>query len=451
MADPLDILTGRVPQGGGDEWGATLGNLAAVIASIPERRARAAQLRARMAVEEQNAQTRANDLQLRQRAADREDAAKQKAAEMDQAVTAIAQGAMVDGPNGGKVLDRKRFIDGAGRAGVSPERLASILGTFDKIDESVGKAEKERLGHVADLIDGVLEHGADEQAMTLGLAVGKANGWLRDNELEPVLTAMGSGQDIKPMLSQIRDSIRGPKKHEVKDLGPGHQLRDEAGKLIAENPLAEKTAQPTPSSIAMEAAGGDAAKALSLMHQPAPMSAYQAEQLKLARSREAREAAKPVGSEKPPTGQQNRALGFFNRARQADDDLEAIEGDINALGVVGQERLKHAPNALQSEAGQKYHQARRAFTEARLRKDSGATIKDSEYEADEKTYFPQPFDSKEVLEQKRRARANVLASLAAEAGDSALRNFYGDDGPGLVDVYRSKSAKPQTKKNPFRP
>lgn len=150
----------------------------------------------------------------------------------------------------------------------------------------------------------------------------------------------------------------------------------------------------------------------------------------------------------PPTGAQNRTLGFFNRAKQADEDLEQMESSIQQQGLLGQLWTKGAPNWLQTQLGQSYTQAQRAFTEARLRKDSGAMIKDTEYEADRKTYFAEPGDSKETLETKRRARAAILASLAFESGP-AFEGFYGPESEGLLQTYRDRSkAAPATGPKP---
>ena len=93
------------------------------------------------------------------------------------------------------------------------------------------------------------------------------------------------------------------------------------------------------------------------------------------------------------TGAQNKVLGFFNRAKQADEDLQNLEASIAKMGYLDQERMKRAPNLLQTQLGQSYNQAQRAFTEARLRKDSGAAIPDSEFANDRRTYFAQPGDT----------------------------------------------------------
>lgn len=147
------------------------------------------------------------------------------------------------------------------------------------------------------------------------------------------------------------------------------------------------------------------------------------------------------GTQKPASGLEKRALNFFNRAKQADEDLEGMEAAVSGMNLAGQSRLQWAPNMLQSELGQQYTQAQRAFTEARLRKDSGAAIPPQEFENDRKTYFAQPGDSKATLAQKRRARAAILASLAFESGQ-ALGEFVGDadEARRMVDDYKARSA-----------
>lgn len=149
-----------------------------------------------------------------------------------------------------------------------------------------------------------------------------------------------------------------------------------------------------------------------------------------------------AGTEKASSGQQKRVLNFFNRARQADVDLEGMEEQIQGMSLPEQAWMASMPNFVQTETGQQYTQAQRAFTEARLRKDSGAAIPEQEFANDRKTYFAQPGDSKATLDQKRRARAAVLSSLAFESGQ-ALSEFVGDadEAKRIVDGYKARAAK----------
>jgi hypothetical protein len=146
------------------------------------------------------------------------------------------------------------------------------------------------------------------------------------------------------------------------------------------------------------------------------------------------------GGGKPSTGAQKRVFNFFNRAKQADEELQALEPQIAQMGLAGQTRMEWMPNMLQSQTGQSYLAAQRAFTEARLRKDSGAAIPDSEFDNDRRTYFAQPGDSPATLAQKARARAAVLSSLAFESGP-ALSEFYGPEAVDLAAEYRARASK----------
>ena len=143
---------------------------------------------------------------------------------------------------------------------------------------------------------------------------------------------------------------------------------------------------------------------------------------------------KPTGQAKPASGQQRKALGFFNRGKEAGEIADQLEEKVAGAGMLSSLQLQYGHNILQTKEQQQYRQAQRAFTEARLRKESGATIKDDEYENDAKTYFAQPGDSKELREQKRKLRHDVLRGVALEAGD-ALREFYGDESEDVLKNY----------------
>lgn len=142
-------------------------------------------------------------------------------------------------------------------------------------------------------------------------------------------------------------------------------------------------------------------------------------------------------SGKPPTGVQRQTLSFFTRANNAAEDLEKLEPEIAKLSLMGQAGMAMLPNFMQSQTGQSYTAAQRAFTEARLRKDSGAAIPEQEFANDRRTYFVQPGDSAETIAQKKRGRAAILASLAYGAGP-AFTEFYGDDAKDLMAKYRGE-------------
>jgi hypothetical protein len=132
---------------------------------------------------------------------------------------------------------------------------------------------------------------------------------------------------------------------------------------------------------------------------------------------------------KPSSAIEKRALGFYLRAKDAIENLEAnYEGKplherVGNKGLAGQVWANNAPNMLQPEENQLYTQAQRQFTEARLRKDSGAAIPEHEYENDRRTYFAQPGDGPEIIKRKQAARSNLLNSLRMEAGRAFGEHF----------------------------
>lgn len=132
------------------------------------------------------------------------------------------------------------------------------------------------------------------------------------------------------------------------------------------------------------------------------------------------------------TGQERQSLAFYNRGKQALESIESVdeggrslEARVSGASLAGQAQLQYAPNFLQSSDQRAYRQAQRAFTEARLRKESGAAIPTAEYENDARTYFAQPGDDEATIEQKRQARQVVLDGLRFGSG-KAYDEFYGE-------------------------
>lgn len=137
---------------------------------------------------------------------------------------------------------------------------------------------------------------------------------------------------------------------------------------------------------------------------------------------------------KPVTGAERQTLAFYNRMKDAVDTLEksdngqpSLEDQYAGQSLPAQMQAAHAPNMLQTAMQQQYRQAQRAYTEARLRKESGAAIPESEFQNDARTYFAQPGDSPEVKKQKAAARKKVIEGLKFGSG-GAYDEFYGEHG-----------------------
>jgi hypothetical protein len=157
-----------------------------------------------------------------------------------------------------------------------------------------------------------------------------------------------------------------------------------------------------------------------------PNSGYTQSQTTTIKGHEAK--AKTEAEAKP---MQLKAANFHGRMVQALNEIQkpregglgiedALIGRSTERNVVDN-AMPNMLNVFRTEEMQGYRAAQRAFTEARLRKESGAAIPPHEYETDAQMYFFQPGDTPKTLEQKRRARQMVVDGVAAEAG-RALTN-----------------------------
>lgn len=127
---------------------------------------------------------------------------------------------------------------------------------------------------------------------------------------------------------------------------------------------------------------------------------------------------------KAPTSGESTNLVFFQRMADAMGNLNDMADTTQGLGFFSQLNLKYGNSITQGADLERISQAQRAFTEARLRKDSGAAIPESEFENDKVTYFPQPGDSAEVLAQKAQSREVALNALRVSSGN-AYWDLYG--------------------------
>jgi hypothetical protein len=126
---------------------------------------------------------------------------------------------------------------------------------------------------------------------------------------------------------------------------------------------------------------------------------------------------------RPSTAGEKKALTFHDRMQNSITNLEKLDEWVLGMSLVDMARLRAAPNFLQTENGQLQLQAEREFTEARLRKDSGAAVPPYEYENDKLTYFPQPGDTPGVIAQKKASRQVALEAIRNEAGPAYAEKY----------------------------
>jgi hypothetical protein len=156
------------------------------------------------------------------------------------------------------------------------------------------------------------------------------------------------------------------------------------------------------------------------------------------------------GKGKPSESMQNAQM-FGARADQAEKELKetlktfdpatvnVLQHPFDAAGniVDSVPFLPNRPNATKSADRQSYEQAQKNFVNAVLRKESGASISESEFRNARQQYFPQPGDGAKVLAQKERNRAQAIAGLkAVGSGDPVPDAPNPPSGSGPMKVGR---------------
>ena len=107
------------------------------------------------------------------------------------------------------------------------------------------------------------------------------------------------------------------------------------------------------------------------------------------------------------------AAGFANRVQSSNDVLTALEDKGYNPTNLSEAVAKRAPggNYLLSDNAQLYDGAKSDFITAVLRKESGATISEEEFQREDKKYFPQPGDSPATVSAKRKRREGQFTVL----------------------------------------
>lgn len=126
-----------------------------------------------------------------------------------------------------------------------------------------------------------------------------------------------------------------------------------------------------------------------------------------------------------------KAAGFYERMSGSEAELAKIKGSVNpAVGRNTVDGLwqSMAPNELQKPEFQAYKAAAAEWIRAKLRKESGAAIPDSEMAAEFETYFPVPGDDPDTVKLKERLRATATETMLAESRGAHEALFGGETG-----------------------
>ncbi|MEI6551496.1 MAG: hypothetical protein WCO34_14010, partial [Betaproteobacteria bacterium] len=155
------------------------------------------------------------------------------------------------------------------------------------------------------------------------------------------------------------------------------------------------------------------------------------------------EAGTPLrGKAQNLTESQSNATAYGMRMKEANAILDTMAkqgtlrgANIEAVPFVGEGLGKVLPSALggTSAAQQQVNQAKSNFITAVLRKESGAVISDSEFDREDKKYFPQVNDNPAVIKQKENARKLAIKAMEIQAGPGAknIQQFQPSSGGGV--------------------
>jgi hypothetical protein len=329
-----------------------------------------------------------------------------------------------------------------------PRQFQGLMGAAQLMGE---KRDPEQDAKAAGVIIGAMDRLTDEgRAQLWPQAVG-----LVRSRFPEVQLSEEYNPEQWPTISAMGPGLRGEKPPEGYTLGTNEVRYDAAGKEVARGPAA----QPMQHGDGLRVVGRSLVGADGKVVYRDPEAPKEPRDERLVQImgpngtpvwvRESEAVGKPAAqAPRAVTGQERQALAYFNRAQKAIEDISAtdeadtsLEDRVAKAGIMQQGRLQYAPNWAQSPENQAYRQAQRAFTEARLRKESGAAIPTAEYENDARTYFAQPGDSKETIDQKRKARQVVLEGLRFGAG-KAYEEYYGEPAPTPADSKKAAAPAP---------
>lgn len=162
-------------------------------------------------------------------------------------------------------------------------------------------------------------------------------------------------------------------------------------------------------------------------------------QLALSRDRLSFDKQQQKGPGNATEGERN-AAGYLMRMTEASKLLDEFEGRgaatyktqaAGAVPLVGGAIRR----AVMTPEQQQYRQAQEDWVRAKLRKESGASIATDEMDREIETYFPMPGEGKEVIAQKRKARATANAAMRQSSGRAATPESVPSTGSsnGVID------------------
>jgi hypothetical protein len=170
---------------------------------------------------------------------------------------------------------------------------------------------------------------------------------------------------------------------------------------------------------------------LARMQESFDQNQRSAQERLLARQIAAGERAAKTAEGKKPTESEQKAYGFAQRMELSDQLITNLENQVLKEGkdatalyptATSQAASKvpligdYLRTQVTSPIQQQYRQAQENWVRANLRKESGAVIGSDEMADEIRTYFPQPGESSEVIQQKQIARQVTQDAMKTSAG-----------------------------------
>lgn len=122
----------------------------------------------------------------------------------------------------------------------------------------------------------------------------------------------------------------------------------------------------------------------------------------------------------------SKAANFANMMQQSEAVLAPFkENPLDVVGQMNEMWPEGMANRMRDPKYQAYRQSAMQWVRAKLRKESGAAISSPEFEGEFQTFFPQPGDTPEVIQQKTQARDAALMGMKAESRGAYEQLFQG--------------------------
>ena len=280
---------------------------------------------------------------------------------------------------------------------------------------------------------------------------------LREQQIKDIRTKEAQQQQLTAALAiqdpqQKIDALRALGRFDlVKDLAQGQTAIRQSGLLrpvgeaeapspfapflTSESPnikaLAEQLNQGFKTGVIDEETAFKRIEPLARMQESFDQNQRSAQERLLARQIAAGERATKAAEGKKPTESEQKAYGFSQRMEFSDQVIKDLETKALAEGqdptilypTVTSQAASGVPlvgNYLRtktlSPVQQQYRQAQENWIRANLRKESGAVISPQEMDDEIRTYFPQPGESSEVIQQKQLARQVTQDAMKTSAG-----------------------------------